>query len=99
MHLHQNSREIEERSSQYDKGLTVIRADQCPYTVKNVKEISETAEKEYGIKPNIIDLKNCEEAQNSPCPFGTFCIVYNGKVIADHPISKTRFTNIMNKIL
>ena len=97
MHLHQNSREIEERSSQYDKGLTVIRADQCPYTVKNVKEISETAEKEYGIKPNIIDLKNCEEAQNSPCAFGSFCIVYYGKVIAYHPISNTRFTNIMDK--
>ena len=89
----------EGRLSQYSKGLTIIRADQCPYSVKNVKEISETAEKEYGIKPNIIDLRNCQEAQNSPCAFGTFCIIYNGKVVADHPISKTRFTNIMNKVL
>ena len=89
----------EERLSRYGKGLTIIRADQCPYTVKNVKEINETSEKAYNIKPNIIDLKNCEEAQNSPCAFGTFCIIYNGKVIAYHPISKTRFTNIMNKIL
>jgi len=87
----------EERQSQYGKGLTIIRADQCPYTVKNVKEICETTEKEYGIKPDIIELKNCEEAQNSPCPFGTFCIIYNGKVIAHHPISNTRCTNIMNK--
>ena len=92
-------RDWENRLSKYSKGLTIIRADQCPYTVKNVKEISETAEKVYGIKPNIIDLKNCEEAQNSPCAFGSFCIVYNGKVIAHHPISKTRFTNIMRKIL
>ena len=86
-----------ERQSQYGKGLTIIRADQCPYTVKNVREIIETAEKEYNIKPNLIELKNCEEAQNSPCPFGTFCIIYNGKVIAHHPISNKRFTNIMNK--
>ena len=85
--------------SQYGTGLTIIRADQCPYSVKNVKDIGETAEKAYAIKPNIIDLENCEEAQNSPCPFGTFCIIYNGEVIAYHPISKTRFTNIMNKIL
>ena len=89
----------EERLSQYGKGLTIIRADQCPYTVKNVKEISETAEKTYGIKPNIISLQNSEEAQNSPCAFGTFCIIYCAKVIAYHPISVTRFTNIMNKEL
>ena len=87
------------RLSQYNKGLTIIRADQCPYSVKNVREISETADKIYGIKPNIIELKNCQEAQNSPCPFGTFCIVYNGKVVAETPISNTRFKNIMNKIL
>jgi len=87
----------ERRLSQYDQGLTIIRADQCPYTVKNVKEISETAEKVYGIRPNIIKLKNCQGAQNSPCPFGTFCIVYNGKVVAETPISNTRFKNIMNR--
>ena len=88
----------EERQSQYDKGITIIRADQCPYTVKNVKEISETAEKTFGIKPNVVNLRNYKEAQNNPCPFGTFCILYDGKVIAHHPISKARFTNIMNKI-
>ncbi|MGB6872853.1 MAG: GNAT family N-acetyltransferase [Dehalococcoidia bacterium] len=87
-----------ERLSQYGKGLTIIRADQCPYSVKNVREISETAEKVYSIKPNIIELKDYQEAQNSPCPFGTFCIVYNGKVVAEAPISNARFKNIMNKI-
>jgi len=91
--------EREERLSQYGGGLTIIRADQCPYTVKNVKEISETTENAYGIKPNIISLKNCEEAQSSPCAFGTFCIIFRGKAIATHPISETRFTNIMNKEL
>jgi GNAT superfamily N-acetyltransferase len=87
----------ERRLNQYSKGLTIIRADQCPYSVKNVKEINETAEKVYGIKANIIELKNCQEAQNSPCPFGTFCMVYNGKVVAEAPISNTRFKNIMNR--
>jgi GNAT superfamily N-acetyltransferase len=91
--------DLNERQSQYGKGITIIRADQCPYTVKNVNEISETAETKFGIKPNIINLRNYKEAQNSPCAFGTFCILYNGKVIAHHPISKGRFTNIINKIL
>ncbi len=80
------------------KGLTIIRADQCPYTVKNVKEICETAEKDYGIKAKVIDLKSHKDAQNSPCPFGTFCVIYNGKIIAESPISKGRFVNIMNRM-
>jgi hypothetical protein len=88
----------EERLKQYGKGLTIIRADQCPYTVKNVREIGEIAEKEYGIKPQIISLKSYEEAQNSPCPFGTFCIIYRSRIVSYHPISGTRFRNIMKKI-
>ena len=64
----------EEKQSRYGKGLTIIRADQCPYTVKNVNEIYETAEKEFGIKPKVITLKNYTEAQESPCPFGIFLI-------------------------
>ncbi len=88
----------EEKLNLYGKGLTIIRADQCPYSVKNVKEIVETSQNTYGIKPNLVKLKNYKEAQEAPRPFGTFCIIYDGKVIADHPISNTRFMNIMNKI-
>ncbi|MCK4679470.1 MAG: GNAT family N-acetyltransferase [Bacteroidales bacterium] len=91
--------DLESRLSQYDNGLTIIRAGQCPYTVKNVKEIRETAEQEYGLKPKIVELQNFMEAQNSPCSFGVFCIICNGKIIAEHPISNTRFRNIMDKIL
>ncbi len=87
------------RQNQYDKGLTIIRADQCPYTVKNVNEICESAEKEFNLKPKVITLKNYTEAQNSPGAFGTFGIIYDGKLIAEHPISSTRFKNIMNKML
>jgi hypothetical protein len=65
--------------------LTITRADQCPYTVKNVREISETAKEEFGLKPNIVNLLNCQEAQNSPCAFGIFCIIFNGKLIAHYP--------------
>ena len=83
----------------YKKGLHIIRADQCPYTVKNVKEIVKVAEKRFKIKPNVINLKNHKEAQRSPCPFGTFCIINDGKILAHHPISKTRFQNIMEKEL
>ena len=82
--------------NKYTKGLTIIRADQCPYTVKNVKEIVETAKKNYGIEANVISLRNYQEAQNNPSPFGTFCIIYNGVIVADSPISKGRFVNIVS---
>jgi L-amino acid N-acyltransferase YncA len=88
----------QERLRKYKRGLWIIRADQCPYTVKNVEEIANSARRQYGIEAQVISLRNHEEAQKSPCPFGTFCIVYDGKIVAEHPISNTRFANIMKKI-
>ena len=91
----------EQRLRKYDKGLVIFSSEQCPYIpIKAVEAIRQTAATDYGIQPKIVELKNCREAQNmSPCALGSFCLVYNGKVIADHPISNTRFKNIMNKIL
>jgi hypothetical protein len=80
----------------YPAGLTVIRSAQCPYSVKNVNAILETA-KRLNIKANLIDLKDSELAQHTPGAFGTFCIIHNKKVISHHPISNTRFENIMAK--
>jgi hypothetical protein len=91
--------EWKERLAKYESGLFIFSSDQCPYIVKAVQEIGQTAEKMYKIIPNIIEMKSYEKAQHSPSPFGTFCIVYNGELIADHPISNRRFMNIMNKIL
>ncbi len=87
----------ERRLNQYRNGLTIFQSAQCPYLAKCVPEIRETAEKVYGIEAKIIELGSCQDAQDSPCPFGTFAIVFNGKLIADHPISNGRFKNIMNK--
>lgn len=84
--------------SRYKKGLTILRSAQCPYTEKNVNAIIETAEKKYKIKTTLIDLNDAESAKNSPCAFGTFCIIYNGNIISHHPISNGRFENIISKI-
>ncbi|OFY44217.1 MAG: GNAT family N-acetyltransferase [Bacteroidetes bacterium GWF2_40_14] len=83
----------------YKIGVTIIRSVQCPYTEKNVNAILDTAIKKYNLKVNLVDLKDSESAQDTPCAFGTFCIIYNGEVISYHPISNTRFENIMNKML
>jgi hypothetical protein len=89
----------DKRLHKYDKGLTIIRSDQCPYVAKALREISETAEKTYRIKPRIVELKSSSQAQGAPSPFGVFSIILDGKMVADHPISNTRFVNIMKKEL
>jgi hypothetical protein len=78
------------------EGLTVIRSPQCPYSEKNVNEIMATA-KQMGLTAKLIDLKDSAAAQHSPCAFGAFCIINDGKIISYHPISNTRFQNIMEK--
>jgi hypothetical protein len=81
----------------YQRGLYIIRSPQCPYTEKNVNAILESAKNQFNIEPNLVDLKDSDGVQNIPCGFGTFSIIYNGEVISHHPISNTRFENIMKK--
>jgi hypothetical protein len=85
-----------EKIEKYNPGLWIFTSDQCPYSEKAVRDITETAETYYNIKANILELKNHKEAQECPSAFGTFCMVYNGKVVADHPVSSKRFRNIIN---
>jgi N-acetylglutamate synthase-like GNAT family acetyltransferase len=81
----------------YKIGLFILRSVQCPYTEKNVNSIIKSAKDKFDLKPNLIDLPDVKAVQNSPCAFGSFCIIYNGKILSHHPISNTRFENIMKK--
>jgi hypothetical protein len=74
-----------------------MRSAQCPYTVKNVNAILDSADK-MKIKTKLIDMTDANDVQNNPCPFGSFGLIYNGKIISHHPISNTRFENIMGSI-
>lgn len=86
----------DEITNKYDKGLTILRSAQCPYTEKNVTAIIESAQK-MKLKTNVVDLNDAHAVQNTPCAFGSFCMIYNGKIISHHPVSNTRFENIMKK--
>jgi len=90
---------LEEKAAKYKDGLYMFVSNQCPYIDKAIKEISKVACEDYGIKANLVELKSSNDIKESPCAFGTFCMVYNGKLVADNPISSTRFKNIMNKLL
>lgn len=82
----------------YRRGLTIIRSAQCPHIAKFAEDIAAAARATYGIEPHIVDLQSPAEAQAAPTPYAVFAILHNGKILADHQISRTRFHNIMKKL-
>jgi hypothetical protein len=87
------------KAARFGKGLTIIRSAQCPYIAKFAAEISQTAEAEFHLNPKTIDLESCKDARDAPTPYAVFAIVYKGRILADHQISRTRFRNIMKKVM
>jgi hypothetical protein len=81
-----------EKPKGYGPGLTIIRADQCPHSVRFARDIKEVAKREFHLKPNILVLQSCHEAQNAPTPYAVFSIIHGGELLCDHQISKTRFS-------
>ena len=62
-------------------------------------ELPPVADK-YGIELQLIEMKNASEArQRMVSPYGVFNLVSDGRLLADHPISATRFRNILEKEL
>jgi GNAT superfamily N-acetyltransferase len=88
----------DQKVARYSRGLTIIRSSQCPHIAKFASDIAQTAAEEYHIKPKIVDLRSWRDAQNAPTPYAVFALIYNGRLLADHQISRTRFRNIMNKL-
>jgi hypothetical protein len=85
----------ESQLSRY-KGLNIIYSKQCPWVVRFMVEVEDIIKKE-DLKINITELKKPKDAQNAPSFYATFNFIYNGKLLADHYISTTRFKNIINK--
>ncbi len=80
-------------------GLQLVYTDQCPYIKKATNELPPVAEK-HGINLKLVELNDSAEARKKmPSPYGMFNLVYNGQLLADHPISATRFKNILQKDL
>jgi GNAT superfamily N-acetyltransferase len=80
----------------YKRGLAILAADQCPAVPKWVEEIA-GASRRLGLKPRVVRLQSAKASRELPTPYGMFSILYKGRLIADRPISATRFMNIMRK--
>jgi len=80
----------------YKKGLTILAADQCTYVIKSVERIAE-ASRTLGLEPRVVRVGSAKASRELPTPYGVFSILYDGKLIAERPISATRFMSIMRR--
>jgi hypothetical protein len=80
------------------KGWQLLYSDQCPWHQKAVVVIKEIT-KENGIDIKIQKIETAAQAKKMPSGFGVFNLVHEGKLLADHYISGTRFKNILKKEL
>lgn len=78
------------------KGWHLIYADQCPWHYKSVTDLQDEAA-EQGIELKVRKITTPRQAQQGPSGYGVYSLIHNGKLLADHYISKTRFKNILKK--
>ena len=90
-------RDTEKQLKKYS-GLNIVYSNQCPWVPKFISDINEIVKKK-NLDLKITELKTSKQAQNAPTIYSVFNLVYNGKILADHYISTTRFQNIINKEL
>jgi L-amino acid N-acyltransferase YncA len=75
----------EEKIKSYGKGLTILDSCQCPYSNALIILLKRMAN-EANIPVKIQHISSPKEAQeNSVHPYGTFCILLNGKVVSYKP--------------
>jgi L-amino acid N-acyltransferase YncA len=87
------------RLRRYGSGLTIIRAEQCPHSIRFAEKIAAAARARYGLEPRVVTLRTWREAQTAPTPFAVFSVIYDGELVADHHISARRFEARMERIL
>jgi len=75
------------RLAKYASGVTIFKSNQCPYINGNTNIIAEIV-KQDNISLRVEQIESCKEAQNGVNPYGTFCVLLNGKVLTYHPIGR-----------
>lgn len=77
------------------KGWNIVYSKQCPWVDRFLEELDPKIKKKLNIK--IKELKNPAQAQKAPSLYSVCSIIKDGKILADHYISQTRFNNIIKK--
>ncbi len=78
------------------EGWQIVYSNQCPWVARFVSELDKKTVNKLNLKIN--ELKTAKQAQNAPSIYSVFTLIKDGKILADHYISNTRFNNIINKV-
>jgi GNAT superfamily N-acetyltransferase len=83
------------RLKKFGTDLTVIYTDQCPY-IDRMKGAVHNVANSLGVLAHEVKLTNSSEVQaRSPSPYGVYNVVYNGELIASHPIGTDNLLKLM----
>lgn len=77
------------------KGWHIVYSNQCPWVARFISELDKKIKDELKLK--ITELKTAKQAQDAPSIYSVFNFIHDGKLLADHYISNTRFNNIIKK--
>jgi hypothetical protein len=88
-------RDIDTRWTKH-RGLHIVYSAQCPYLPKSANDLSAMAG-EHGLDVKITVLNSAREAQNAPSYYGVFNLLWNGRLLSDHYVSKGRFRNLLKR--
>jgi hypothetical protein len=88
-------RDVSRNASKY-KGLNIVYTAQCPMLPKSVHDLAEVAA-EHGLDLKVTVLDDARRAQDAPSYYGVFSLIWNGRLLSDHYVSKGRFKNLLEK--
>lgn len=87
----------DKKVKEYGDGLTVLHTHQCPYLpilVEDVEKLTKNKRTNF----QAVLLKDSKEAQeNGIHPYGTYCMIYDGKVLPYKPGIKKEITELLSK--
>jgi GNAT superfamily N-acetyltransferase len=78
------------------RGLHLVYCAQCPMLPKSAADLSEVAA-EHGVDLKITVLRSAREAQRAPSYYGVFNLLWNGRLLSDHYVSKGRFKGLLRR--
>lgn len=78
-----------------EKGYVLYYTNQCPFNVKYVPILEETAKK-AGVPFKAVKLSSREEAQNAPTPVTNYALFNDGEYITNEQMNDTKFLKLIN---
>jgi GNAT superfamily N-acetyltransferase len=87
----------DERLSRCGPGLTIVRSSQCPYVEAAVQAAVKAAD-DLGIGARVIELGSGQEARDlAPSAYGTYNVVYDGKLLTYHSVGRRDLLRLLDK--